>query len=128
MAYFLLSAEASFSAAHTLPGVPDCERMHGHNWRVRFTVRVAADALDRLGIGVDFRVIERAAVEAVADFDHTYLNENDAFREQPPTAERVAVVVCERVQAALRDAAPTARVEEIEVWEMPQYRVSYHPG
>ncbi len=128
MAHYLLSAEASFSAAHTLPGVPTCERMHGHNWRVRVTVRVDADALDRVGMGVDFRVIEQAAGEAVADFDHTYLNENDVFGEYLPTAERVAVVVCERVQATLSDTAPAARVEAVEVWEMPQYRVSYHPA
>ena len=32
--YFLLSAEATFSAAHTLPGAGACEQMHGHNWRV----------------------------------------------------------------------------------------------
>ena len=55
MAHFLLSAEATFSAAHTLPGVPLCDRMHGHNWRVRVTVRVDATELDQHGMGVDFR-------------------------------------------------------------------------
>jgi 6-pyruvoyltetrahydropterin/6-carboxytetrahydropterin synthase len=127
MAHFLLSAEATFSAAHTLAGVPTCDRLHGHNWRVRVTVRLEGDALDRHGMGVDFRVIERATKEAVAEFDHAFLNELAPFRERPPTAERVAVVVEEAVRTRLSREAPAARVAAVDVWELPQYRVSYHP-
>lgn len=126
--HFLLSAEAAFSAAHTLPGVPMCERMHGHNWRVRVTVRVPQAAVDATGMAVDFRVIEHAAREAVADFEHAYLNELEPFQQLPPTAEHVAQVVCGRVTRSLVDVAPTATVEEVDVWELPQYRVSYRPG
>ena len=73
--HYLLSAEASFSAAHTLPGVDMCERFHGHNWRVRLTVKVAERGLDGMGMGVDFREIERVAREVVAGFEHRYLND-----------------------------------------------------
>jgi 6-pyruvoyltetrahydropterin/6-carboxytetrahydropterin synthase len=127
MAHFLLSAEATFSAAHTLPGVPQCDRMHGHNWRVRVTVRVDATALDRHGMGVDFRVIERATRDAVAEFDHAYLNECAPFHERPPTAERMAVVVAQRVRDRLAREAAAARIAQVDVWELPQYRVSYRP-
>jgi len=127
MAHFLLSAEAAFSGAHTLPGVAVCERMHGHNWRVRVTVRIDEDALDRVGMGVDFRTIEDETKRAVAEFDHAYLNELEAFAGRLPTAENVARVVSERVARRLAVAAPAATVAEVEVWEMPQYRVSYHP-
>jgi len=127
MAHFLLSAEATFSGAHTLPGVPVCERVHGHNWRVRVTVRVDEDALDRVGMGVDFRTIEDETRRAVAEFDHAYLNELEAFAGRLPTAENVARVVSERVTRRLAAAAPAAAVAEVEVWEMPQYRVSYRP-
>jgi 6-pyruvoyltetrahydropterin/6-carboxytetrahydropterin synthase len=125
--HYLLSAEAAFSAAHTLPGVELCERMHGHNWRVRLTVRIQAEHLDGLGMGVDFRVIEGALRSAVADFDHQYLNDLAAFRDGPPTAERVARVVCDRVAPELERAAPTAATEQVEVWEIPEYRVTYRP-
>jgi 6-pyruvoyltetrahydropterin/6-carboxytetrahydropterin synthase len=127
MAHFLLSAEAAFSGAHTLPGVAVCERMHGHNWRVRVTVRIDEDALDRVGMGVDFRTIEDETKRVVAEFDHAYLNELEAFAGRLPTAENVARVVSERVARRLAVAAPAAAVAEVEVWEMPQYRVSYHP-
>lgn len=127
MPHYLLSAEATFSAAHTLPGVELCERMHGHNWRVRLTVRVQEGQLDGLGMGVDFRIIERVLQGAVADFDHQYLNDLAAFRDGPPTAERVARVVYERVARELAQAAPGAASEQVEVWEIPQYRVTYRP-
>jgi 6-pyruvoyltetrahydropterin/6-carboxytetrahydropterin synthase len=116
-----------FSGAHTLPGVPQCERMHGHNWRVRVTVRVESDTLGDAGIGVDFRLVAQSAEQAVADFDHAYLNDLTPFRTQPPSAERVAAVICDRVRTHLATEAPTARVEHVDVWETPHFRVTYHP-
>jgi 6-pyruvoyltetrahydropterin/6-carboxytetrahydropterin synthase len=126
-ATFLLSAEAGFAAAHTLPGVDMCSRMHGHNWRVRVTVRLGAEGLDRHGMGVDFRDLERLAREAVGEFEHRYLNDLPAFRDRPPTAETVARVVAERVTTALATHPSRAALAEVEVWETPQYRVSYRP-
>ncbi|MGD2134921.1 MAG: 6-carboxytetrahydropterin synthase [Gemmatimonadales bacterium] len=127
MSHYLLSAEATFSAAHTLPGVPRCERMHGHNWRVRLTVRVAEQQVQRTGMAIDFRVIERALTDATAEFDHRYLNELDAFAETPPTAERVARVIAERTAPTIAATSPHASVEQVEVWEVPAYRVVYRP-
>lgn len=101
--------------------------MHGHNWRVRVTVRVDVTELNRYGMGVDFRVIERATQDAVAEFDHAYLNEFAPFHEQPPTAERMAVVVEERVRKRLARETAAARIAQVDVWELPQYRVSYRP-
>jgi 6-pyruvoyltetrahydropterin/6-carboxytetrahydropterin synthase len=127
VAHYLLSAEATFSAAHTLPGVDMCERMHGHNWRVRLTVRVPEAALDALGMGVDFRAIETLAGEVVADFEHRYLNDLPDFARRPPTAERIARVVSGRAQEQLRALAPAAALDQVEVWEAPHYRVVYRP-
>ena len=128
MSHYLLSAEAMFSAAHTLPGVEMCERFHGHNWRVRLTVRVPEEALDAQGMGVDFRRIEELAKGCVADFEHRYLNDLAPFRDRPPTAERLARVICERAREGLGRVAPVATVMEVEVWETPQYRVAYRPA
>lgn len=125
---FLLSAEATFSAAHTLPGVEKCERFHGHNWRVRLTVRADGDGLDETGMAVDFRLIEDALREAVADFDHAHLNELAPFREYAPSAERLALVVCSRCTERLAQVAPHTRVDAVEIWETPQYRVIYRPA
>ena len=127
MSHFLLSAETSFSAAHTLAGVDQCARMHGHNWRVRVTVRVGADGLDAHGMGVDFRDLERLTREAVADFEHRYLNELPAFAQRSPSAETIARVVSERVTDRLAGHPSGVAVTQVELWEMPQYKVVYRP-
>ena len=126
--HYLLSAEASFSAAHTLPGVDMCERFHGHNWRVRLTVKVAERGLDGMGMGVDFREIERVAREVVAGFEHRYLNDLPEFKERPPTAERVAKVICVQAAERLAATAPAAKISDVEVWETPQFSVVYRPA
>jgi len=128
MAHYLLSAETSFSAAHRLPGVDTCDRIHGHDWRVRLTVRVDAAALGSNGMALDFREIERTARAAVADFEHRDLNQLEAFAGVAPTAEQVARIVSERACAQLARAAPAAQVDEVEVWETPTYRVVYRPS
>ncbi len=127
MSTFLLSTEATFSAAHTLPGVDMCARMHGHNWRARVTVTFDAARLDGHGMGVDFRVLEQMTRDAVADFEHRYLNDLAPFAECAPTAESIARVVAERVDTRLGGHSSGARVLEVELWEMPQYRVVYRP-
>jgi 6-pyruvoyltetrahydropterin/6-carboxytetrahydropterin synthase len=127
MGTFYLSAEAGFSAAHTLPGVAMCDRMHGHNWRVQVTVRLAEGSLDSAGMGVDFRTLERLVTESVADFEHRYLNDLPEFADGPPSAERLTRIVAGRLGAALAREAPTATISEVALWEMPQYRVIYRP-
>jgi 6-pyruvoyltetrahydropterin/6-carboxytetrahydropterin synthase len=127
MSHFLLSAEAGFSAAHTLPGVDRCGNMHGHNWRVRVTVRVSAEQLDGHGMGVDFRDLERVTREAVGDFEHSYLNDLATFASRPPSAETIARVVSERVTRSLAEHPSGAAVTQVELWEMPQYKVVYRP-
>lgn len=127
MSHFLLSAEAAFSAAHTLAGVDQCARMHGHNWRVRVTVRIAAERLDTHGMGVDFRDLELMTRDAVGDFEHRYLNELPDFAARPPSAETIARVVSDRVSGRLAGHPSGAAVFQVELWEMPQYKVVYRP-
>ena len=123
---YLLSAETAFSAAHTLPDGGECSRLHGHNWRVRVTVRVEDDALDGAGMGVDFRVLEDTARAAVADFEHRLLNELPVFAGRVPSAEHLARIVFERVAERV-NSYPGVEAHEVELWEMPQYRAVYRP-
>jgi 6-pyruvoyltetrahydropterin/6-carboxytetrahydropterin synthase len=127
MGHYLLSVEAGFSAAHTLPGVAMCDRFHGHNWRVRLSVRVEEEALHQSGMGVDFRIVRDIVEESVSDFEHSYLNDLKEFQEHPPSAERIAKVVCERAGSRLASRAPNATVVEVEVAELPEFRAIYRP-
>lgn len=126
-AHFCLSAETTFSAAHVLPGVALCDRMHGHNWRVRLTVQFPEESLGPNAMGVDFRELEETAKESVSEFEHRYLNDLDEFREHPPTAEQIARVIYQKASPNVSQLNPAAKVSEVEVWETPAYRVSYRP-
>jgi 6-pyruvoyltetrahydropterin/6-carboxytetrahydropterin synthase len=101
--------------------------MHGHNWRVRVTVQVSAERLDSHGMGVDFRDLDRLTREAVGDFEHRYLNELPAFAHQPPSAEHIARLVGERLSRHLDGHPSGAVLDQVELWEMPQYKVVYRP-
>ena len=125
--HFLLSAETTFSAAHTLPGAGACEQMHGHNWRVRITVHVEETELDEEGMGIDFRVLDEIVKSSVSDFDHAYLNNLEPFKDHPPTAELIAREVYRRARALMENALQSAALAEVEVWEMAGYRAVYRP-
>ena len=125
--YYLLSAETTFSAAHRLPGAGTCEQLHGHNWRVRITVRVDEALLDGQGMGVDFRIIEKIVKSSVSEFDHAYLNDLEPFKEHPPTAELIAREVYRRSQTLLKEASRSVTIAEVEAWEMAGYRAVYRP-
>lgn len=124
---YLLSTEATFSAAHSLPGCGDCEQLHGHNWRVRGTVRVSESELDEHGMGIDFREFQEMLRASVREFDHAHLNDLEPFRHRPPTAELIAREVYLRLVARVEGAVPAATIAEVEVWEMEGYRAVYRP-
>jgi 6-pyruvoyltetrahydropterin/6-carboxytetrahydropterin synthase len=79
-------------------------------------------------MGLDFRKLEKVAQEAVADFDHAYLNDLEPFKNEHPTAERLARVVYDRAAARLANITPTSKLVEVEAWEMSNYRVTYRPA
>lgn len=62
-----------FSAGHRVAGHENvCAGLHGHNYRVHFTVR--AERLDEVGRVVDFSVIKRALCQWLEDnWDHRML-------------------------------------------------------
>jgi len=78
-----------FSAAHRVEDYPgNCERLHGHNWKVEVTA--ASRDLDGLGMVVDFRKLKEAADRSLAPLDHAYLNRVPPFDRINPTAENIA--------------------------------------
>lgn len=103
----------SFSAAHSLRGYQgDCERLHGHNYRVE--VVVISDALDAVGIVMDFRDLKQALKGVLKELDHQYLNELPFFAACNPSAENIAAHVFGRLQALVPSPA---RLHEVAVWE-----------
>jgi len=116
-----LIVESEFSAAHRLRGYDgQCEKLHGHNWRVEMTV--AADRLNDLGMAMDFKDVKRILNEVVAGFDHVFLNDLPEFGTQNPTTENCARTIFERCGEHMPEGL---RVREVTVWESPRCRARY---
>ncbi len=78
-----------FSGGHHLRNYPgNCEKPHGHNWKVKVSVRV--HELDELGMGIDFKVLKEKVNTVVDALDHCDLNEHPAFQDRNPSSEHIA--------------------------------------
>lgn len=118
-----LAVEASFSAAHNLREYPgNCERLHGHNWRVR--VCVASSTLDDLGMVVDFRDLKGWISEVIDRLDHTYINEVEPFDSLNPTTENL----CRHIAGELQRQLPRhVLVRRVTCWESDRCSATYVP-
>ena len=112
-----ISKDFMFSAAHQIRfHGGKCERMHGHNWRVR--VHARASELNRIGMVVDFADLQRMVAEACARFDHQNVNEVPPFDEVNTTAENLARFFYQEVGRRLAGSeGGRVRVSKVEVWE-----------
>jgi len=89
-----------FAGAHHLRDYPgECEKPHGHNWKVEVTVR--ATQLDQCGMGIDFKVLKKTVKEVIDQLDHNDLNTLPAFQEKNPSSEHIAEFIFAKVKALL---------------------------
>jgi 6-pyruvoyltetrahydropterin/6-carboxytetrahydropterin synthase len=106
-----------FSAAHQIRfHGGKCERLHGHNWRVR--VHARANELNRIGMVIDFADLQKLVAEVGSRFDHQNVNEIPPFHEINTTAEQLARFFYEQVsrQLAEREGGRVS-VSKVEIWE-----------
>jgi len=98
---FEIFIETHFSAGHHLRNYPgNCEKPHGHNWKVKVAVRT--EKLDELGMGIDFRKIKQAVEKVMDDIDHCNLNEHPGFLDKNPSSENIAVYIFNCLKDELR--------------------------
>lgn len=102
-----------FSAAHRLREYQgDCERLHGHNYRVE--VAVASQQLDSTGIVMDFRDLKQMLKRVLEGLDHQYLNDLEPFARVNPSAENIARHI---FNALSQEITSPVILEEVTVWE-----------
>lgn len=112
-----------FSGGHHLRDYPgNCEHPHGHNWKVKVTVR--AKQLDHLGMGIDFKQLKKAVNRVVDELDHCNLNDLPAFTEINPSSEHIAMFLFN----SLRGEMQTERyaLYSVEVRETDSSGVIYY--
>ncbi len=112
-----ISKDVVFSGAHAVAFTHGgSERRHGHNWRLRVTV--SATELDTAGMVMDFSQLKTEVKAILAPFEFRDLNETPPFDRLNPTAEQIASLVFEQLQARVGDERLS--VERVEVWETPR--------
>jgi 6-pyruvoyltetrahydropterin/6-carboxytetrahydropterin synthase len=126
---YSVRVEGDFAAAHFLTHYHGkCEKLHGHNYRVRLWAR--GNTLDEGGMLADFGILKKALREVLTGLDHSNLNDNPAFNNDP-SAERIAAYIFENVEALLKadktDAVTdaSARLRAVDVFETPANMVRY---
>jgi len=85
-----LHTEVVIDAAHFLRfynGI--CQRLHGHQWRVRIWIKGSASQLDILGILYDFTNAKKIKDK----YDHFCFNDVPPFDKINPTAEHIAIEI-----------------------------------
>jgi len=111
-----ISKDFVFSAAHQIRfHGGKCERLHGHNWRVR--VHVRASELNRIGMVVDFADLQAMVAEIGSRFDHRNVNEVPPFDEVNTTAELIARFFFVETARRLAADGDRVKVSRVEVWE-----------
>ena len=122
---YTLRVEGAFEAAHRVVNYPGkCDRPHGHNWVVEATFQ--GTQLDELGMLIDFKVAKKALAEILEVFDHYYLNDFPPFKDGVnPTAENLARIIYERLEARTDVQASPAELTALTVWESPKSSVTY---
>jgi 6-pyruvoyltetrahydropterin/6-carboxytetrahydropterin synthase len=119
-----LAVEMDFDAAHSLRGYKGkCEALHGHRFKIVATVK--GNKLDDIGLAYDFTLLKKYLGEIIAKYDHTNLNDVSPFTRINPSSENIAVTIYNELKEELT-GAPVS-LDNIEVWESPHSRVTYHP-
>src|SRR5947207_10971241 len=81
---FEVTVRDSISSAHQLHGYDGpCKDMHGHTWKVEMVV--CGDALDKIGLLADFKVLKAKLKEVLMPLDHVVLNDLPAFKDLNPS-------------------------------------------
>lgn len=111
-----------FSGAHYLREYNgECEKLHGHNWIVEATL--CGENLDKGGMLLDFTRLKSALDSILDEFDHTLLNDHPEFKNQNPSAERIARYIFQRLKETIK--SPGVDIKEVCVHESESSKAVY---
>jgi 6-pyruvoyltetrahydropterin/6-carboxytetrahydropterin synthase len=112
-----ITVEDSFAAGHFLRDYKGkCANPHGHNYRVRATLR--ASELDKAGLLLDFKDVKAAMKQLIERLDHQMLNEIEPFTQLNPSAENLAKYFYDETSAQLKSlTGGRVAVKAVTIWE-----------
>jgi 6-pyruvoyltetrahydropterin/6-carboxytetrahydropterin synthase len=112
-----VTVEDSFAAGHYLRNYKGkCENPHGHNYKVRVTLRGAT--LDKAGLLVDFKDLKEVMKHVIDRLDHQMLNDIDPFTTLNPSAENLAKYFYDQAGAKLKSLTQgRVDVKDVTIFE-----------
>ncbi len=113
---YSISVKESFEARHYVV-MPDGkeEEPHGHKWVVE--VLVSCKKLDNLGFVMDFHELQKIIRGAAAPMQSSFvINNLSSFKDNPPTAERMAEYFVNQIVGVLPERV---KLESVRVEETP---------
>ncbi len=118
---YKLCVESDFSAAHRLINYPGpCQRVHGHNWKVKATI--TANNLNELGMVIDLYDLKKILDDCLKQFDHRIINEVQPFDKINPTSENLAKYIYEFIEKQLPEKI---NLFQIEIFETEKFSVIF---
>ena len=119
---FELKVITGFAAAHQLRNFRgNCEKLHGHNWKVE--VILSGDKLNETGLLIDFREVKEATDRILKELDHSFLNDLPRFKNENPSSENIAAYLFEKLSGELNDNH--LKVTKVTAWESDSACASY---
>jgi 6-pyruvoyltetrahydropterin/6-carboxytetrahydropterin synthase len=114
---FEVTVDESFAAGHYLRDYKGkCANPHGHNYRVRVTLRGAE--LDKAGLLLDFKDLKLVMKQVIDRLDHQMLNEITPFTEVNPSAENIAKYLYDETTGRLKSLTNNrVAVKDVIIWE-----------
>lgn len=125
---FEVTVEKTFAAGHALRGYRGkCENPHGHNYRVRLTLR--GPKLDHIGLLYDFVHLKAILNEISERLDHQFMNDLAPFDAINPSAENLAQYFYQETERRLAEQRPEngVRIASVTVWETDTTTATYWP-
>ena len=120
-----VTVEDSFAAGHYLRNYKGkCENPHGHNYKVRLTLRGAE--LDKAGLLLDFKDLKEVMRHVIERLDHQMLNDIEPFTALNPSAENLARYFYEQASSRLKSITQgRVGVREVTIWETDTTTAKY---
>ena len=119
---YAVRVTADFCAAHFLSSYHGkCEQLHGHNYQVRLWAK--GGEVGEGGMLVDFALLKDALRQVCKTLDHTNLNDNAVFADNP-SAERIARYIFDEV-CKLLSPEVAGLLSAVDVFETPGNMARY---
>ena len=121
-----VTVEDTFSSGHFLRNYKGkCEKPHGHNYKVRVTLR--GRTLDHAGLLLDFKDLKEVLRPVVNYLDHQMINELEPFTTVNPSAENIARFFYEETNQQVSEMTQgRVRVKDCTIWETDTTSATYY--